>query len=306
MNDRLRLGLLAGVCGALLAGPSAHGYVHVVQPNDSLAELAEIAYGDAKKESIIVGANALDVHGGSPIAPGMRLEIPAPTYVRAEPGSTWASLALEYLGSTARAGVLAKANGAVPWVPPEEGREIFVFPVVSHIAGSDETSATVARKYLLDPNKSWELNLYNQRKESALKPGEVFLVPLVDLSLDPRGKRAAAAYHKLALGESMGRDYAAQRQAEPRLEDLRQADAEGRYAQVVALGNELRGAGELSKPQQVILERLLLEAYVALDETALAKRACERYAAAAGDDDPPETTLDPAYASPKVLAACRR
>lgn len=296
----LALGLLA-----FTLAQDAHGYIHIVQKGESLAEIAEIAYGDAKKETVIVGANALDTHGGSPIVAGLRLEIPAPSYVRSPAGVTWAQLAEKYLGDKARADVLARANGAVSWVAPEEGREILVFPVVAHIAGTGETINTIAHKYKLDPEKSWQLGLYNQRKRQELNPGEVLLVPLVDLALDPRGKRDAEAYHRFALGEARGKDFDAQKAAKPQLDALAAALDEGNYPAVVAIGNALDGAGDLSHPQQATITRALLEAYVALGAMDLATEACRRFGAVATDDQP-ELSFDPSWVSPKILAACRR
>lgn len=295
----------AFLAGALAVPDAAQGYIHIVQPGESLAEIAEAAYGDSKKETLIVGANALDAHGGSPIVPGLRLEIPAPTYVRSPAGATWPELAKKYLGDPKRSDVLAKANGAVPWVPPEEGREILVFPVVAHIAGAGESVTTVARKYMLDPEKSWQLGVYNHRKRPELSPGEVLLVPLVDLTLDPRGKREAEAYHHFALGEARGKDFDAQKDAKTQLDSLAAALDDGNYPAVVALGNALTGAGDLSRPQQAKISRALLEAYVALESRELATEACRRFGDVATDEEP-ELSFDPAWVSPKVLAACRK
>ena len=290
--------------GVALA-PDASGYIHIVQKGESLAEVAEVAYGDAKKETLIVGANALDAHGGSPIVAGLRLEIPAPTYVRAPAGATWPDLAKKYLGDGERSDVLAKANGAVPWVPPEEGREILIFPVIAHIASQGDSITTVARKYLLDPEKSWQLGVYNHRRRPELDPGEVLLIPLTDLTLDPRGKREAEAYHHFALGEARGKDFDAQKGAKSQLDAMRAALDEGNYPAVVALGNAVAGAGDLSRPQQAAISRALLEAYVALGSKELAVEACRHFDEVATDDEP-ELSFDPAWVSPKIMAACRK
>lgn len=303
--SRLRTAVLAGLVAVCAAPHDALGYIHIVQPGESLAEVAEIAYGDSKKESLIAFANALDVHGGSPIVPGLRLEIPAPSYVRAPAGSTWSELAKKYLGDPSRADVLAKANGAVPWVPPEEGREILIFPVIAHIAGPGESITTIARKYQLDPERSWQLGVYNKRKKPELAAGEVLLVPMVDLALDPRGKREAEAYHVFALGESRGKDFVAQRGAGDRIAALNAAMDNANYPSVIAIGNALRGAGDLSRPQEAAVARALLEAYVAVGSMDLAAEACRSFDAVALDDDA-ELSFDPAWVSPKVLAACQR
>ena len=237
--------------------------------------------------------------------PGLRLQIPAPTYVRAPAGTTWNDLAKKYLGDASRSDVLARANGAVPWVAPEEGREILIFPVVAHIAAPGDTILTVARKYLLDPERSWHLGVYNKRKRQELNAGEVLLVPLVDLALDPRGKREAEAYHAFAMSEARGKDFNAQHDAKGRLGSLQNALDSANYPQALAIASELSGAGELSRPQEAAVARALLEAYVALGNMQLAAEACRRFDAVALEDDP-ELSFDPAWVSPKVMRACQR
>jgi hypothetical protein len=148
-------------------------------------------YGDPRLEHVLAGANALDVTGGSAIVPGMRLEIPAPAYHRVVLNETWYELALAWLGDTKRADVLANANRAQSWVPPEEGREIVVPAVLSVIAGDNENDMTIAGRYLGDVNKAWIVDAYNFRKTGPFRRGEVVLVALPDLTLTVRGKAEA-------------------------------------------------------------------------------------------------------------------
>ena len=134
--------------GALVATRDARAFTHMVLPNETLAQIAARVYGDPKLEYVIAGANALDVLGGSAIVPGMRLEIPAPAYHRVMTNETWYELALAWLGDTKRADVLANANQAQSWVPPEEGREIVIPAVVSVIAGDNDNDMTIAHHWL--------------------------------------------------------------------------------------------------------------------------------------------------------------
>ena len=89
----------------VLAGGSedARAFPHVVQPGETLAQIAQRTYGEAKLETVLVGANALDVQGGSAIVSGMRIEIPAPGHHKVTEGETWAELSLSWLGDTKRA-----------------------------------------------------------------------------------------------------------------------------------------------------------------------------------------------------------
>src|SRR5690606_25314605 len=82
-----RLAALAFVFVASWSGPSA-AFVHVVQPGDTLASLAEHIYGKIQHERLLVAANSLEVEGGIRIVAGMRLEVPALSYVRVSRGQT--------------------------------------------------------------------------------------------------------------------------------------------------------------------------------------------------------------------------
>src|SRR5580704_16460892 len=132
-----------------LASPGAHGFMHIVKPGEALAQIADRVYGDAKLETILVGANALDAQGGTIITPGMRLDIPAPGHHTVMQGESWADLSLSWLGTTdvARTELLAHANKGVPWVPPIEGQEIEIPAVLTYIAGDGETVNTIAQRF---------------------------------------------------------------------------------------------------------------------------------------------------------------
>jgi LysM repeat protein len=283
-----------------LAAP-AHAYTHVVQPGETLAQIAQRTYGETKLETVLVGANALDVQGGSAIVPGMRLEIPAPGYHRVVEKETWPQLSLAYLGDVKRQDVLARANGAVSWVPPVAGQEIVIPPVVAHISGEGESTVTLARRYYGDPNRSWELDQYNGKKPGALRHGEVVLVPLPDLALTEHGKQQARLAAAAESREATGGAHEAQRHADAEIPQLLAHVRAARYVDAVALGNRLLGTGELTRPQIAIVQKALLESYVALDAMGAAAGACTAWRANAPATD---VKLDPKNASPKIRAAC--
>ena len=132
---------------------------------------------------------------------------------------TWYELALAWLGDTKRADVLANANDAKSWVPPEEGREIVVPAVVSVIAGDNDSDMTIAGRYLGDVNKAWIVDAYNFRKTGPFRRGEVVLVALPDLTLTVRGKaeaRDALDRERTEGGRGAARRAAAGRQRAPR------------------------------------------------------------------------------------------
>ena len=286
---------------AFVAG-DASAFTHVVSQGETLAQMAIKFYGTPRFETALVGANALDAHGGSAIVAGQPLEIPAPSHHRVEQNETWAELARVYLGDSKRAETLARTNGGVSWVQPAAGQEIEVPAVVAHIVAEGETMPQLAQRYLGDLNKAWELDGYNGRKgDQKLLRGDVILVPLADIALTEEGKKAARAAADRIRTEGSGRAYEAQRRAEADIPPLLSDVRAGRYLDAVAKGNRLLGSGELTRPQLSTIHRALIDAYVALEAHGLAAGAC---AAWRTNTNPTETTLDARSVSPKVRAAC--
>jgi hypothetical protein len=214
-------------------------------------------------------------------------------------GETWSELARLHLGDKRRAEVLARANGGVSWVAPSSGQEIEIPAVVAHIAAEGETVPQLAQRYYGDPNKAWELDLYNDRKnDQKLLRGDVVLVPLLDLALTEEGKRQARLAAERTRTEAGGQAYELQRRAEADIPPLYADVRAGRYVEAVAKGNRLL-AGDLTKPQLAAIHRALVEAYVALEAPGLAAGSCAAWRANAGD-----VRLDPVTTSPKIRAAC--
>ena len=287
----------------LLWGRPALAFTHLVLPGETLAQIAARVYGDPKLEHVLAGANALDVtSGGSAIIPGMRLEIPAPAYHHVVANETWYELALAWLGDTRRADVLANANNAQSWVPPEEGREIVIPAVVSIIAGDNESDMTVALRFLGDVNKAWVVDAYNFRKTGPFRRGEVVLVALPDLTLTVRGKAEARDALDRERTEGKGGQHEMQHRADADLPALLADVRGGRYVDAVALGNRVLALGDLTKQQVATVQKALLEAYAALDAPGLAAGAC---AAWRQSDPAAKAEINGESLSPKMRAACR-
>ncbi len=286
--------------GMLLASAPASAFTHIVKPGETLAQIAERIYGDGKRETVLVGANALDVQGGSIIRAGVRLEVPAPGHHTVMQGETWAELALSWLGTAdmARTELLAHDNKGVPWVPPVEGQEIEIPAVITYIAGEADTVNTIAARFWGDPNRGWELNAYNGRQGVLVRRGEVVLVAMAGLRLTETGRAEARAAAERD-GASGGLALEQQRKADAELPQLLTDVRYGRYAEAVARGNRLLGGAALTHPQLAVLHRALVEAYVALDARTAAAAAC-----AAWKSNDPAWALDPVRTSPKIRAAC--
>jgi len=292
--------VIASILVATTAAGQADAFQHIVKPAETLAQIAEHVYGEARLESVLVGANALDAQGGTIIAAGMRLEVPAPGHHTVMQGESWADLALSWLGTNdmARTELLAHANKGVPWVPPVEGQEIEIPAVVTYLSGEGETVNTIAARFWGDPNRGWELNTYNRREGVLVRRGEVVLVAMPGLRLTEAGRAEARAAAERD-GASGGMALEQQRRGDAELPQLLADVRYGRYAEAVARGNRLLGGGALTHPQLAVVHRALLEAYVALEARASAAAAC-----AAWKSNEPNPVLDPVRVSPKIRAAC--
>jgi len=281
-----------------LAG-AAGAFPHVARRGDTLASLAQRFYGRVEMEKVLVASNGLDAPSPLPITAGMRLEIPATSHHRVAPGEGWGVLAERYLGDAKRAEALAVANGSMPWLPPTTGSELRVPYVLRYVVRRGDTLAGLAYRFLGRRDDSYVLDRFNELAGRAVEPGEVLLIPLSDLALTDEGREAAELAHAMIAGESLGRDREAQDRANEELPLLERDIARGAWLEAVARGNQLTGGGLLSAPQEARVERLLLEAYVALDERGLAEGACARMRRA-----DPDMPLDPVDTSPKILQAC--
>ncbi len=277
----------------------ARAFTHVVQPGETLASIAEHVYGRIQHERILVAANELDVQGGLSIIPGMRLEVPAVSYVRVRKGDTWQTMAAEHLGSPKRSDVLAIANGTNPWLPAEDGAEILIPYNLRLIITSPDTLPQVAYRYLGDAKQAWMLEQYNNAKSIELRRGDVVLVPLTDLPLTESGKREAAAAGAVEATEPHGETRAGQRRVAAELPALIADVRGGRYVDAVRRGTGFLAISDLTSPELAVIHRQLLEAYAALGATGLATASCDAWRKAE-----PGATLDPDWMSPKLIQAC--
>lgn len=300
------LAVLAALWGALLTQSSvarADGkvFMHIVRQSETLASIAQLYYGDPRRENVLVMENGLNTQGGAAIVVGVRLDIPVVSYHRVAANETWAQLAERFYGEPRRASALIDANGGSS-VPPDIGAEILVPYPLRHVAGQRETLNEVAQMYYGRTDAAATLRRFNNLRGNRLTRGQIILVPLADLLLSDEGKALVMQVDEAPAPTPAngGAVRALQARIDDELPVLREHVRRGRFTEAVALGNRLLGAGELTGNQIVTIQRELGTAYVALEREDLARAAYREVIARQ-----PDAEMDSIRTSPRVLAAFR-
>ncbi len=298
------LGITA-LCTALVSTASAQTglpiHAHVVHEGDTLASIAQLYYGDPRREAALVAENGLAGEGGQSIVVGMRLVIPAVVYHVVLPGEDWSDIARKYFGDARRSFVFAEANNVnLETGPPAAGAEILVPYPLRHVADQRQTLSDIALRHYnrTSIEDVASLKRFNRLRSPRMTRGQVVLVPVKDLVLSAEGKRVVQANR--GLNSTQGAARSEQTRVESEIPRLRILLHEGRYVEVVALGNRLLGAAALTGNQTVSIQRELGFALIALDREDLATRA---FASALALQ--PDLELDSVRTSPRVLEAFR-
>jgi hypothetical protein len=287
----ISLAAFALACVSFVSTAAAQ-HVHVVEPGETLSSIAQLYFGDPKKERAIGLENQL-TSDESRIVPGMRLQIPFVTFHKVEPDDTWASLALKFYGDERRDAALRFVNRG-RGDAPDEGAELLVPPALLYVAQVSEPLPKVARTLLGNQKGAVNLlRLFNPGLGKKTERGAFILVPRVDLRLTTEGRERVLGASAVASSEGHVRDRQARVAAD--LPVFVEHVRNGRYIEAVVLGNHLLGVGELTGNQALTLHRHLGTAYVALDRHDLALIAFR-----AALELQPDLELDSLRTSPRV------
>jgi tetratricopeptide (TPR) repeat protein len=293
-----RTALASLVLACLSFAPAAEAqHVHVVEPGETLASIAQLYFGDPKKERALRLENLLTSEDAR-IAPGMRLQIPFVTFHKVVTGETWASLAAKFYGDERRAAALRYVNRG-RGDAPDEGAELLIPPALLYVSEGNEPLPKLARS-LLGKQKGavYLMRLFNPGLGKKTEKGVYLLVPRADLRLSTAGRERVIAAGIVASTEGDVRDRQARVASD--LPVLVEHVRDGRFIEAIVLGNHLLGLGELTGNQALTIHRSLGTAYVALDRHDLALMAFR-----AALELQPDLELDSLRTSPRVQKTFR-
>ncbi len=240
--------------------------VHTVRHGETLAALSQRYYGDSARELIVVAANALNVQASAGILPGTRVVIPSVSYYRVRERDTWERIAFREFGSAARAPYLAEVNRADLRVDPSAGAVVRIPYLLRYVVPEDaEPLFEIAQRFYGDRAQTRFISEFNRLASMRLQRGQVLLLPMAELTL--REEPVCEG------GPSLAQTARAQRELEARALALRSMIDHGQYVEALSLGSRLLGGAEVSETQRARVQRMLAEAYCALDRVDLAAEA---------------------------------
>jgi hypothetical protein len=278
-----------------LGAAQQQSLVHVVRPSETLASIAELYYGDPRRETALVNENGLEGDGGSAsIVVGLRLTIPLVRYHRVQAGETWAELAERYYGDVRRAFALLDANASFAGKQPDVGAELII-PHPLRVTGGHDPVRQAAKDFYDGSQKAMQsIRRFNGLKQGRVGRSAILLVPVANLTLSAQGKKLAGAQGLTCALDGDARDK--QMQVNDDLPRLREHVQRGRYVEAVSLANRLLGTGALTGNQVVTIERELGTALIALDREDLATEAFKVML-----EKQPDVELGLGDTSPRVL-----
>ena len=286
------------VSGLLLAsGLAAAGELrHEVQPDQTLGEISQLYYGDARHAEVIRFYNGLD---SSPLRPESQLSIPQVEEHTVTAGDSWSALALRYWGDASLHRQLALYAAGRSDAPLKVGQKLRIGPLISYRLASGDTLASVSRRFYGHPDRATALARFNRVKNPRrLQVGARVKVPIAELGSAPAKPPPPepAAPVEVAAAPPPDRFEAALRRA-------RNTQLDGRYndalEQLEALRPTILAQG--SHSERVLLLEQLTFVYTAFDRD---QDACNGYRALLQLE--PQLAWDGDQVSPKILRLVAR
>ena len=286
------------VSGLLLAsGLAAAGELrHEVQPDQTLGEISQLYYGDARHAEVIRFYNGLD---SSPLRPESQLSIPQVEEHTVTAGDSWSALALRYWGDASLHRELALYATGRSDAPLKLGQKLRIGPLISYRLASGDTLASVSRRFYGHPDRATALARFNRVKNPRrLQVGARVKVPIAELGSAPAAPPPPepAVPVEVAAAPPPDRFEAALRRARNTQMDGRYDDA---LEQLEALRPTILAQG--SRGERVLLLEQLTFVYTAFDRD---QDACNGYRALLQLE--PQLAWDGDQVSPKILRLVAR
>jgi LysM repeat protein len=159
------------------------------QPGETLADVAERAYGREELAAWIAAENQLPPNTRPASA---TLRLPSASAHEVVAGETWGSLAALALGREDLAAELAALNGSLESAEPGVG-EIVALPALVRVRlAAGDSLARVSRRFYGNPDQALLIARLNEiRDPSRVVPGQEVLVPVAHLVSLPSPARAS-------------------------------------------------------------------------------------------------------------------
>ena len=225
-------------------------------PGETLASIAELYYGDPRRESVLVAENGLASEGGSAIVVGLRLVDPdrrlSPRRSTARPGP---SSPTRYYGDPQRAFALIEANGGKAGEHPDVGAELLMPYPLRVVASQNDPLRKIAKTYYDSMAAMNIVRRFNQAQAAASCAARSCSRRSPTCVLSAQGKKLAEA--QVGAPQLGGDVRKKQTEIDAELPMLRDHVRQGRYADAVAMANRLIGNGDLTSSEVVTIHREL-------------------------------------------------
>ncbi|MCZ6569335.1 MAG: LysM peptidoglycan-binding domain-containing protein [Deltaproteobacteria bacterium] len=284
--------------GLLLAsGLAAAGELrHEVQPDQTLGEISQLYYGDARYAEVIRCYNGLD---SSPIRAQSQLSMPQLEQHTVTAGDSWSALALRYWGDASLHRELALYATGRSDAALKVGQKLRIGPLISYRLASGDTLASVSRRFYGHPDRATALARLNRVKHPRrLQVGARVKVPIAELGSAAAAPPSPEPAVRVEVAAAPVPD-----RFEAALQRALNTQLDGRYDDALEQLEALRPTilAEGSRSERVFLLEQLTFVYAAFDRD---EDVCNGYRALLQLE--PQLEWDGDRISPKILRLVAR